>query len=335
MLNEIKIPQDYKGSIKIDNASRDFLEFLLIKIHNDTKKPLVFINQGLSRERLLKNFAFLNPNLRVKFVGEAEELYSLKMPSSIDVAFQNRAISEVLTKEFDLICLDYRMLVKKLPPRDFFLENISLKREVKFGYSSLINLLFNFGFLRCETVFDFGEFAVRGYIVDIGTLDGFFRIEFDGDTITAITKFNTETQRKLPEMSVNELNIERIKQIVLEQNWEDTVKKNAFRCEVYEVSEVISYISNFKNSGLCAFLPLFYHKTESILDFLPKTAVFVRWLNLEQTLEFYQSNLQDLHILYEKDGKPFLSPNKLILQKEDVISKMEFCVELSKVYFDL
>jgi transcription-repair coupling factor (superfamily II helicase) len=335
MLNEIKIPQDYKGNIKIDNASRDFLEFLLIKIHNGIKRPLVFINQGLSRERIMKNFTFLNPNLKVKFVEEAEELYSLKMPSFIDMAVQNKAISEVLTEEFDVLCLDYRMLIKKLPPRDFFLENINLKQGVKFGYSGLINLLYNFGFLRCETVFDFAEFAVRGYIIDVGTLDGFFRIEFDGDIVTAITKFNTETQRKLPEVSVSELSIGKIKQIVLEQNWEDTVKKNAFKCEVYEVGEVIKYISNFKGSGLCAFLPLFYQQTASILDFLPKTTVFVKWINLDQTLEFYRSNLQDLHKLYIKDSKPFLAPNQLVLQKDDVMPKMELCVELSKVYSGL
>ena len=328
MQNDLKIFNNLTENITINNASKDYTEFLLNDIFLASKKPIIFINQGIKEERVIKNFNFLNPNLRVKFIEEAEEVYSFKAQDLLSASQQNKAINQVAKGEFDILFLDYKMLLKKLPSVEFFKQTLILNVGEKFGYSSLVNQLFNYGFLRCDTVFDFGEFAVRGFIVDVGTLDGFFRIEFDGETISSITKFNTESQRKNINETTKNLEIFKIKQVVLAQNWQEEVKNNAFSLGVFDVNKIISDISNFASLGLCGFLPLFHNKTQNILDFFPSNSIFVRWSNLEQTLEFFENNLQDLHTLYKKDLKSFLDVNALLYNKNEILQRMKPLIEL-------
>ena len=269
---------------------------------------------------------------KIKFIEEAQELYSFKAQDLLAVSEQNKTINHVIKGEFDILFLDYKMLLKKLPSAEFFKQTLILNVGEKFGHSNLINQLFNYGFLRCDTVFDFGEFAVRGFIVDVGTLDGFFRIEFDGEQISSITNFNTESQRKNPNETLKSLEIFKIKQVVLNQNWQEEVKNNAFLLNIFDVNKIIADISNFASLGLCGFLPLFHNKTQNILDFVPKNTVFVKWNNLEQTLEFFENNLRDLHTLYKKDLKNFLDIQALLYSKNEILEKMKPSITLTLTF---
>lgn len=78
--------------------------------------------------------------------------------------------------------------------------SLIITRESKWDY--IINRLVEFGYKRVFMVERRGEFSIRGGIVDIYpvNLNHPIRLDFFGDEITSIKKFNTLTQRSIGEM---------------------------------------------------------------------------------------------------------------------------------------
>ncbi|MCK4524761.1 hypothetical protein KAU15_07525, partial [candidate division WOR-3 bacterium] len=66
-----------------------------------------------------------------------------------------------------------------------------LERGLEIDIKMLIDLLDNKGFIRNENVYERGEYAIRGFIIDIyGFLGEPVRIELMGDNIESIRIFN-------------------------------------------------------------------------------------------------------------------------------------------------
>ena len=75
-------------------------------------------------------------------------------------------------------------------------QTISIAVEQEIAQSSLINQLIEFDFQRVDFVYEPGQFAVRGGIVDVYSYahDNPYRIDFFGDEVDSIREFDIETQ---------------------------------------------------------------------------------------------------------------------------------------------
>lgn len=82
--------------------------------------------------------------------------------------------------------------------------NIKLKRGISIDRDDLIYSLEQFGYKRSSLVTSTGEYAVRGFIIDIFPIenDHPIRVEFFGDEIDSLRYFNEDTQ-----LSINEVEI--------------------------------------------------------------------------------------------------------------------------------
>lgn len=320
MKQSLKQFSELKENVLIENASKDFTEFALFEIFTKFKKPILYVNENLKKDRILKNFVFLDPTLKILVLEENSKLYDFGSQNAVLSAEKIENIYKMLTQKYDFIFLDYKLLLKKLPPKTLFETLIKLKVGEKFGYSDLITKLFEFGFARCETVFEFGEFAVRGFIIDVGTLEGFFRIEFDGETIVSIAEFNTETQRKELTKLRDAIQIRFIKEVILTENALQTCKRKCFDFEIDE--KIISEINGFGRMNLNNFLPLFYEETENILNFLPKEKICIIDKTLETTIEFFAENLKHLEALYLKEGKVMLPLSVNLFEAKEQIQAL-------------
>lgn len=296
----------------INIASKDFTEMIIYKEYSKNKNGIILINQHLTQERIIKNLKFLAPKAKVLFLSNPFEIYKFTSVNVFEVAKEIENINLLLTQKFDFIILDYKLLNLKIPSRNFFLNKTEVKQGESFGHSKLVNLLFELGYNRCETVFEFGEFAVRGFIIDIGTLHGFYRIEFDGEVIVSIGQFNTETQRKNLDGGVPMLHLLNIKEIVLT---EQTLEKAKNRANLFEIEpSIVNDLRGFYAFSLFNFLPLFFEETSNILQFLPKDYSLFYYTNLEETLQMQRQNLENLYSLYKNEGRILLTPTDLFYQ---------------------
>lgn len=322
------IKLNHNESITVNNARKDLTEFLIYQIQNQLQKCVVFVNEGISTARLKANFAFLNPSLKVLFVEESVELYNFSSYSLQSYAGKIKALNLLQTQKFDVVVLDYRSLLKKLPPKDFFLETIKLKIIQKYNYGMLVQKLFEFGFTRCETVFEFGEFAVRGFIIDVGTHEGFIRVEFEGDTVTSICKFSFESQRKVQSETREELEIYKIKECVNYKENSLELKKNAHALNFDLDEKSLQSIKEFASLALYNFLPLYFAQTANILSFLPDNCHFITTSNLKNTLQFFMQNLQQNFMGYKSAGRQVLSPQMLVFEEEEQMQKITPQIQL-------
>ena len=99
-------------------------------------------------------------------------------------------------------------LAEKVPPRTQLGENmIILKSRKKYRLSDIISRLRELGFKETDYVYEAGQFANRGSILDIYSYSNEqpFRIDFFDDEIDSIRLFNVETQlslHRLEEISI-------------------------------------------------------------------------------------------------------------------------------------
>lgn len=123
------------------------------------------------------------------FVGQSKEYEHKRIDT----------LSKLLDGAFDLLCLSAEAATQYTVPPSVLRKNaFSLKAGQAADLSELCASLVSAGYTRVEQVEGSGQFAVRGGILDIFSVDAALpaRIEFWGDEIDTIALFEPETQRR-------------------------------------------------------------------------------------------------------------------------------------------
>lgn len=134
-------------------------------------------------EAVVAEFAFASPERRASRV-EVLDFLSSEKPGIV--------ISPVMGLKKRLASID-----------DWRQAHLLFKTGAEFEHQSLAQNLVNLGYKRENLVATPGEFAIRGDIVDIYPLESEhpLRIEFFGDEIDSIRKFDVMTQRSIDEVT--------------------------------------------------------------------------------------------------------------------------------------
>ncbi len=88
-------------------------------------------------------------------------------------------------------------LLRYLPSKKLYASKvINIKKDADIDRDEFISSLYDLGYEKVPIVTKTGEFAIRGYVIDIFPIDYInpFRIEFWGDTIDSIKYFDLESQ---------------------------------------------------------------------------------------------------------------------------------------------
>ena len=89
-----------------------------------------------------------------------------------------------------------------MPPEQFKRRSLELAVNSEVAYEPLLQTLADLGFEKKEFVEEYGDFAVRGGILDVFPFvgDNPVRVEFWGDTIESIREFDVLSQRSIREL---------------------------------------------------------------------------------------------------------------------------------------
>ena len=166
-----------------------------------------------------------------------------------------------------------------MAPPTFVLSNsLVLENSQKFDISQMRRNLQNAAYRSVDTVFEHGEYAVRGAIMDIFPMGSNlpYRIDLFDNEIDSLRTFDPETQRS----------INHVKEIVLlparefpltddairhfKNEWYRRFESKARECPLYrDVSKAIA------PSGVEYYLPLFFEEMATLFDYLPEnTRIF-------------------------------------------------------------
>jgi transcription-repair coupling factor (superfamily II helicase) len=230
----------------------EVLPFILTKkIFKSDKKYLILtdsFDESLYLFEHLKNF--LEEKISFLDSGSEDEFYKKLF---LLKRFHKNIVSQKRLKEF------------KYPQKNYVQEKgIILKKGDELNIETFIQNLENLNFERVDNVFEKGEFAVRGFIIDIFPYgDDPYRIELDEKEIESIRKFSLDTQ----------LSKEEVDEIFIPPDFDPNVSKTVgfdsffFDYRVFNFSDEILKLEpdfklfeplSLKDSGFTNFLE--YHK---------------------------------------------------------------------------
>ncbi len=184
------------------------------------------------------------------------------------------------------------------------------------------------GYQFTETVFQAGEYAVRGSLIDLYAMGSHapLRIELFDEQIESLRHFDPDSQRTteiiqafhlLParEFPLTEPAISQFRQAFNAQ-----FEVNSSHCPIYQdVSQ------GLVPAGIEYYIPLFYDlKMATLLDYLPAQISIVRVGNLNQAIEHFWQDINQRYSDYSHDvERPLLPPEHLFLSAEQLFSMLK------------
>ncbi len=217
-------------------------------------------------------------------------------------------------------------LMQRLAPRAHILAySFSLTVGDNFNTELESRKLENVGYQCVPQVYQHGEFAVRGAIIDLFPMGAKspFRIELFDDEIESIRTFDPQSQRSIDKVNHIELLPARefpftddsIK--LFRQNFRSTFPDADSRLPFYQ-----DVSKGMTPGGIEYYLPLFVETTETLFDYLPPSARLVLTGNITPIAQaFYQDTVQRYDVRRLNRDRPVLPPERLYLSPDDLKQK--------------
>ena len=227
-----------------------------------------------------------------------------------------------------LVIATVTTLMQTIAPKSYILHNSLV---VAIGDS--INLqafrsrLQEAGYQSVDTVFEHGEYALRGSILDIYPMGSpkAYRIELFDDEVESLRSFDPETQRTVEQ--VNQIELLPAKECPLDKpsvtrfknRWYETFGGDPKACSVYQDVD-----SGLSPAGVEYYLPLFFEERASIFDYLPSdTTTFVLG-DLGDAIEKFWREANNRYQSRSGDRlRPVLPPAQLFLAVNDFHSQLK------------
>src|SRR5690606_27650032 len=162
---------------------------------------LVVTADSASALALEEEIRFFSKSLPVLYFPDWETLpYDLFSPHQTIVSQRIATLSRLTDLKQGVVILPVSTLLQRLPPANFYQgQSFVLDVGGQFNLESTRLQLEAAGYHCVDNVYEYGEFAVRGSVVDIFPMgqDTPFRIELFDDEIETLRTFDPETQRTL------------------------------------------------------------------------------------------------------------------------------------------
>ena len=236
-----------------------------------------------------------------------------------DIISQRLAtLSQLKNAQDALLIIPVSTLMHRLVPATFIKAmSLDLQLGEQLNMFNMRRDLEASGYLCVESVYEHGEFAVRGSIMDIFPMGGAapVRIELFDEDIESLRHFDPETQlssdkiksvKLLPgkEFPLTEQGVSTFR-----QNFREAFEIDVRRCPLYEdISKGISV------AGIEYYLPLFFSELSSLFDYLPENTLFFTVGEVSDAAELFWHHIT---LRYEDrkldPERPLLQPEKLFL----------------------
>ena len=230
--------------------------------------------------------------------------------------------------ERGIVIVPVSTLLHRLPPQDYVAGNaLILKEGQKFDPNTQRKLLEQAGYHCVDTVYEHGEFAVRGSLMDIYPMGSSlpYRIDLFDDEIETLRTFDPESQRTVDQ--VDQIHLLPAREFPMHkpalakflERWHE-----AFDCDPGPVSIYQDISAGIAPAGIEYYLPLFFEQCANLFDYLPDGSCIFAQGDLTQPVESfwreadnrYQSRRGDL-------TRPILAPRQVLLQVDEFFGALK------------
>ena len=282
---------------------------------------LVITDSAKAANRLERELSFFaaGENLPVLHFPDWETLpYDVFSPHQDIVSERLFSLFQLPTLKQGILVVPITTLMHRLPPPSHIAANSFVyQKGAKLDMAALRLKLEDAGYRAVDTVYEHGEYAVRGSLVDIFPMgsDLPFRIDLFDDEIESLRTFDPETQVTLDHK--DEIRLLPAREFPLDKqgiktfldNWHSTFDVDPRKCSVYQD------IKNGRSTqGIEYYLPLFFTATATLFDYLPKQTLIFTSGQLPEAAEHFWKDVSDRYQEYGVDKqRPLLSPPTLFM----------------------
>ncbi|MFT5082779.1 MAG: transcription-repair coupling factor (superfamily II helicase), partial [Lentisphaeria bacterium] len=254
--------------------------------------------------------------------------YDTFSPHQDIISNRMRCLYQLAKGTRTLVIVSAQTLAQRLVPQSYVLsKSLVLNKGENLQREFFRQKLIFAGYNLVETVYQHGEFALRGALIDVYPMgsDSAYRIELFDDEIESLREFDPETQRTVTQVERIELlpgkecPIDQEAISLFRNNWHTRFDVNHRACPVYQ-----DLVSGLSPAGVEYFLPLFFESTSTLFDYLPPASqVFM----LEGVEPAYEEFWREASNRYESRcgdiERPIMPPSEIFLPINEAFSALK------------
>ncbi|MFJ5296320.1 transcription-repair coupling factor [Pseudomonas sp. NPDC088368] len=290
---------------------------------------LLLTADSQSAERLEQELKFFAPDLPVLHFPDWETLpYDLFSPHQDIISQRIASLYRLPELVHGVLVVPITTALHRLAPTKFLLgSSLVLDVGQKLDVEAMRTRLEATGYRYVDTVYEHGEFTVRGALIDLFPMGSKlpYRIDLFDDEIETLRTFEPETQRSIDK--VDSVRLLPAKEFPLQKE-AVTRFKARFR-ERFDVDFRRSPIFQDLNSGITPagieyYIPLFFDETSTLFDYLPQDTQVFSLPGIEAAAETFWKDVRNRYEERRVDpDRPLLPPAELFLPVEDCFARLK------------
>lgn len=290
---------------------------------------LLLTADSQSAERLQEELAFFAPELPVLHFPDWETLpYDLFSPHQDIISQRIAALYRLPELKHGVLVVPITTALHRLAPKRFLLGS-SLVMQVgqQLDVNQMRGNLEAAGYRCVDTVYEHGEFAVRGALIDLFPMGSSlpYRIDLFDDEIETLRTFDPETQRSIDKVDsvkllpAREFPLEKKAVTDFRGRFRERFDVDFRRCPIYQ-----DLSTGITPAGIEYYLPLFFEESATLFDYLPTDTQVFSLPGIEKAAEQFWVDARGRYEERRVDPeRPLLPPVDIFLTVEDCFARLK------------
>lgn len=305
----------------IANAARQYPGLSLV-ITADT-------SSAMRVETELGFFSGKNDKLPVMHLADWETLpYDSISPHQDIISERLNTLYKLPSIKQGILVVPITTLMQRLMPQQYLLGNsLVVHRGEHIDLDGMRRTLEKAGYHCVDTVYEHGEFAVRGALIDIFPMGSNlpYRIDLFDDEVETLRTFDPETQLTIQQVDAihllpaKEYPLDKAGINFFKQEWHQRFDVNHKACPVFQ--DVSAGISP---PGVEYYLPLFFERCSNLFEYLPDNTTVYALGDIEKSAENFWAELYRRYENRRVDPqRPILPPKEIYLAIDELFAQLK------------
>ena len=232
-------------NIGITGLTNELISFCVSNIYKKTNRDILVVTSSIYEANIIySSLSKLNNNCYLFPMDDF--LTSEALASSPDLlSIRLNTLNELSNTKNNIVIANLMGLIRYLPSKELWKESIlTIKKGDSIDKDKLVEKLISLGYISETTVTNTGEYASRGFVLDIFPIreDYPIRIEFWGDEIDSIRYFNPENQTTNKE--IDKIVIDSYSEFINEKGLDIESKQKYLPLVTDKVVSIFDYLEN-------------------------------------------------------------------------------------------
>ncbi len=286
-------------------------------------------SSAIRLESELSFFANNQQQLAVLHLADWETLpYDTISPHQDIISERLSTLYKLPSIKQGILIVPITTLLQRLMPQSYLIGNslmVSVGEQI--DTNQLRQNLERAGYHCVDTVYEHGEFAVRGSLMDIYPMGSHlpYRIDLFDDEIESLRTFDPETQltidkvEKIQLLPAKEFPLNKAGINLFKQQWLERFDVNHKACPVFQ--DISAGISP---PGIEYYLPLFFDACSTLFDYLPQNTQVYALGDIEKSAENFWVELLRRYESRRVDPlRPLLAPRDIYLAIDELFGNLK------------